>query len=226
MAPRTFARISGFAGLIGVVMLGVSFKINPGPPQVHPTQAQFDAYGLTHYAQTMVGGWLQAVGTVLCIAFALAVVQLADAMKRYAGLLTLYGGMLLAAVDLVEVALYFSAATAAQAATPLISLDLIHALQRLYFVVTAPAVFFPLGVVILSSRVLPRWLGYAAIGFALLFAALGVADLFLQLQAVDDVVGSVQGVWWLLASIALIARSGAFAATVTRPLAEPERALA
>lgn len=226
MAPRTFARFSGFAGLIGVVMLGVSFKINPGPPQVHPTQAQFDAYGLTHYTQAMVGGWLQAVGTVLCIAFALAVVQLADATKRYAGLLTLYGGMLLAAVDLVEVALYFTAATAAQAATPLISLDLIHALQRLYFVVTAPAVFFPLGVVILSSRVLPRWLGYAAIGFALLFAALGVADLFLQLQAVDDIVGSVQGVWWLVASITLLVRSGSFVATTAQPTPEPKPALA
>jgi len=229
MSTRTFARLSGLVGLIGVIMQMVSYRINPGPPQANPTHAQLVAFGLAYHTQIMVGGWLQAVGSTLCIAFALALVHLAGATKRYAGTLTLYGGLLLTATSVVETAFYFTVATSVQATTPLISLDLIHALQRMYFVVTAPAVFFPLGYIILSRqsvRTLPRAYGYATLALAILFVALGVADLFVQLQAVDDVVGSIQGVWWLLAAIALLMRSGKFAATATQQRSEPEPALA
>src|SRR5690348_7876990 len=158
-------RLSALAGLLGVVLIGVSFAINWASPGDHPTPAQFIAFGVAHHAQIVTGAWLQAVGTVLIIAFSLAIVHLAGAASRYAGWLTFFGGLLLVTTGLIETIFYLVGAYATQVTTGLISLDLISATQRLYFIVAAPAVFLPLGVVILAShasRPLPRVFGYLA----------------------------------------------------------------
>jgi hypothetical protein len=224
MSLRTFARLNALVGLLGIVMLFVSYNINTVPLQDHPTHAQLAAFGPAFHMQIMMAAWLQAVGMVLCVAFAVALVHLAGATAHFSGWLTVYGGVLLTVTSLVEASLYFSAATGAQPTTRLVSLDLIHATHRLYFVVAAPALLVPLGFVILAGRILHRAFGYAALALATLFAALGIADLFTQLPIADDVMRSLLVLWWFVAAVALLVRSGTLSAQAIAQ--EPERILA
>ncbi|HET8853078.1 MAG TPA: hypothetical protein VFN02_11170 [Ktedonobacteraceae bacterium] len=89
----------------------------------------------------------------------------------------------------------------------LISLALIHAVQHLYFIVGAPALFILLGVVILGSRLLPHVLGYLALVLGAAFAIAGVVYLFdLTLPVLVQAFASIQVFWWLAAAILLIVR--------------------
>jgi hypothetical protein len=65
-----------------------------------------------------------------------------------------------------------------------------------YFIVAAPALFLPLGVVILGSRVLPRVFGYLALVLGAAFAILGVVFLFiLTLPAAVLAFAGLQTLW-------------------------------
>ena len=66
-------------------------------------------------------------------------------------------------VSLIEITFYISALHPNPELMPFISLKLISSVQHLYFTVAAPVLFFPLGTVLLSSQVLPRFLGYLAL---------------------------------------------------------------
>ena len=123
--------------------------------------------------------------------------------------MTFFGATILMTVSLIEVTLYISALNPDPAMMPSISLKLISAVQHLYFIVAAPALFLPLGIVLLSSRILPRLFGYLALLLAAAFAGLGVIFL-LRLTLPDAVTafGGVQALWWFAAAIALIVRSG------------------
>jgi hypothetical protein len=204
---------SGLAGVIGVVLLGLSFAINAGPPP-NATSAELMKFGSDNYAKILWGAWLQAVGPVLIIFFAFSLVYLAGATQRLSGWMTFFGATILMTVSLVEITFYISALHADPATMPYISLVLISAVQHLYFVVAAPGLFFPLGIVLLRSAVLPRPFGYLALALAAAFAALGAAYMLrLTLPAFVTGFAGVQGLWWLAASIALIARRGATAAS-------------
>jgi hypothetical protein len=223
MSARVFARLNALGGLLGAVMLGISFAINPGPPQDHATRNQLIAFGNAYHTQILTGAWLQAAGTVLLIIFALALVHIAGAKDRFTGWLTLFGGGILTATGLVEVTFYLSAITGTPATTGLISLDLIHAVQHIYFMVAAPMVFFPLGMLIIGSRVLPRALGCIALLLGAVFAVLGIASLYAPLQTLDNLIGIFQGFWWLVAAATLLVRPDRNPAQMA-PLKSPELA--
>lgn len=207
MSSRNFRIVSGLTGIVGVLMLGTSFGTNPGPPP-GATQAQLVAFGHQYFAGILWGAWLQAVGSLLIVLFALALVSLANAAGRYAGMLTLFGGAILTTVSLVETSFYISALMPSPANMGLVSLSLIGAIQHLYFMVAAPALFLPLGCVLLSSTVLPRAFGYLGLLLGGVFAITGVATLFtLTLPVVVQLFASVQAIWWLAAGIALIVRT-------------------
>jgi hypothetical protein len=89
-----------------------------------------------------------------------------------------------------------------------VSLDLIHAVQHLYFIVAAPSLFLPLGAVLLGSAVLPWVFGYLALALGAAFAILGVvflSSLTLPATVLDS--AGIQALWWLAAAITLIVRS-------------------
>lgn len=206
---RSLCIFGGLAGAVGVVLLGLSFAINNGPPP-HPTSAELMKFGQDNYAKILWGAWLQAVGPVLIVLFAFSLVHLAGATERLAGWMTFFGATILMTVSLVEITFYISALHADPAVMPYISLVLISAVQHLYFIVAAPSLFLPLGIVLLRSAVLPRPFAHLALVLAAIFAALGAAYM-LQLTLPAFVLGfaGVQALWWLAASIALIARSRA-----------------
>ncbi len=215
MSNKLFRILSALSGIVGVIMLIVSFTINPGPP-ANATSAQLTAFGNQYYASILWGAWLQAVGPVLIVLFAFAIVCLAGATTRLAGWMTLFGGTILTMVSLVEITFYFSAFNSNPPTMGLSSLDLIHAAQHLYFIVAAPTLFLPLGAVILGSRVLPRVFGYLALVLGATFAILGIVTLLtLTLPTLPAAFSGLQTLWWVAAAITLIARPEKAAATAS-----------
>lgn len=208
ISKRSLCILSGLSGVVGVVMIIVSFAINNGPP---PGASSVDLvkFGQQNYATVLWGAWLQAVGPVLIIFFAFALVHLAGATQRLAGWMTFFGATILMVVSLVEITFYISALSSDPIIMPSICLKLISAVQHLYFIVAAPALFLPLSIVLIGFPILPRLFGYLALILAVAFAALGVIFLLdLTLPAGVTAFAAVQALWWLAADITLIVRSG------------------
>src|SRR6516225_6899519 len=188
-------------------MLIVSFAINPGPP-AGASGAQLTAFGQQHYDTILWGSWLQAVGPVLIVVFALAVVVLAGATARLAGWMTLFGAATLMMVSLVEITGYLGTLQTSPATIAGTSLALIHSVQHLWFIVAAPALWLPLGLVILGSAVLPRVLGYLALVLGAGYALAGVITLpDLTVPPAVQISASVETLWWLAAAGTVIMRA-------------------
>jgi hypothetical protein len=207
ISTRLFCIVSGFSGIVGVIMLTISFNINPGPP-LNATLDQITVFGHRYFASILWGAWLQAVGPFFIVLFALALVSHAGATKQLAGLMTLFGACTLMTVSLIEITFYMAALFENPPLSTLMGMNVIHAVQHLYFIIAAPAFFIPLGFVIVSSEILPRVLGYLAILLGAAFAILGV--LFLQnlvLPLFVQAFAGIQILWWLSASIALLLRA-------------------
>src|SRR5215470_1970769 len=208
MPRRLFSILSGLSGITGVILLGVSFATAVGPPP-DATRAELVKFGQEHYAGVLWGAWLQAVGPVFIVLFAFALVQLAGATARLSGWMTLFGASVLMTVSLIEITYYIGALFPDPEMMTSMSLKVISAVQHLYFIVAAPALFLPLGIVLITSRILPRFFGYLALLLATTFAVLGVAFLLtLMLPTAVTAFAGVQALWWLAAAVALIARSG------------------
>jgi hypothetical protein len=205
---RSFCILSGLSGLTGVLLLIISFVINAGPPE-NATSAELIRFGQQNYSKILWGAWLQAVSPVLIILFAFSLVHLSRATQRLAGWMTFFGATTLMCVSLIEITFYISALHPDPDVLPAISLGLISAVQHLYFIVAAPALFLPLGLVLLGSPVLPRVFGFLALALAIAFAALGVIFLLvLTLPRGVTAFAGVQAVWWMAAAVTLIFRSG------------------
>jgi hypothetical protein len=206
MRSRRSCILSGISGICGVLLLGLSFAINNGPPR-GASDAQLLEFAQHNYAQVLCGAWLQAVGPALIVLFAFSLVHMAGAEHRLAGWMTFFGAASLMAVSLIEITFYISALHPEPRAMAGMSLGVISAVQHLYFVIAAPAVFLPLGVVLQGSDVLPKVFAYLAIAVAILFFALGALYMLtLTLPDAVTALGAVQAVWWLAAAVVLILR--------------------
>jgi hypothetical protein len=207
MLTRRATVWAAVSGLVGTCLLGISFAINPGPP-AGASGAQVTAFEQQHHDAILWGAWLQAVGPVLIAVFALAIVVLAGATARLAGWMTLFGAATLMSVSLIEITGYIGTVHTSPASMGETSLALIHSVQHLWFIVGAPALWLPLGLVILGSGVLPRILGYLALALAAVFALAGVVTLLdLTVPPAVQIFGSVQALWWLAAAGTLIIRA-------------------
>ena len=203
---RSLCVIAGIIGSVGVVLLVVSFAINSGPPP-QATTADLLNFGSHNYARILWGAWLQAVGPVLIVFFAFCLVHLGGATQRLAGWMTIFGATILMTVSLVEITFYISALHADPSFMPSISLVVISAVQHLYFIVAAPALFLPLGIVLLRSPILPSVFAYTAIVLSVAFATVGaIFMLTLTLPAAVTALGAIQALWWLAAAITLALR--------------------
>jgi hypothetical protein len=178
--------------------------INPSPP-ASLTAAQLVDWAVQHHTTIVLGSWLQGIGSLLTVLFALALVHLAGATHRFAGWATLLAGSAILLVSLVEITFYLTAAEAAvtgDMVTGTIANALIKSVQHVFLI--APALLLPVGVVLLNSRVLPRAFAYLALALGATLQTLGLIGLFGALQPVVDTLLIVQGVWFLTAAVALI----------------------
>jgi len=203
---------AGVSGILGIVMLIVSFNINPGPP-AGANLNQLIAFGERYYDSILWGAWLQAVAPVFITLFAFSLVHLSGAANRLSGWMVFFALVVLMAVSLIEITFYIAVMFKSPPEGILISMNTIYAVQHLYFIVAAPAVFITLGVMLLNSGVLSKIFAYAAIVLGFAFAALGVFFLTtLVLPLWVTACGGAQAIWWLAASISLIKRAGEISA--------------
>jgi hypothetical protein len=201
---RTPTVLTALCGILGTLTLIGSFLLNPGPPP-GASLAQLVAFANQHHSTILLGGWLQGIGSLLTVVFALALVHLAGATHRFAGWVTLLAGGSILGVSLLEITFYLAAAEAAatgDVAIGAVGDALIKAVQHVFLI--APALLLPLGTVLLDSRVLPRAFAYLALGFGVVLQALGLVGLFDALQSVVDVLLVVQGIWFLAAAVTLL----------------------
>jgi len=207
LSRQKFSILSAVAAIVGVLMLGTSFAINEGPDP-SATNEQLIAFGQQNAHAILVGAWLQAVGPLFIVMFAFALVLLAGAARRLSGWMTLLGSALLMFVSLVEVVFYMAALNTNFALMAIISIDITHSIQHLYFFVAAPALFIPLGLVVFSSDILPHVFGYLALILGAVFIVVGITSLYsLVLSSLDTSLAAVQALWWLAAAIVLMVRS-------------------
>jgi hypothetical protein len=206
MSTRLFRILSAVSSIVGVILLNVSFSY-PGPP-LNPTSEQMATFAREHLTSTLSGAWLQAIGMLLILIFAFAIVCEAGAATRLSGWMTFLGSVILTIVSLIEIVFYFGLLYTNPVTTGLISFNLIHAVQHLYFIIAGPTLFIPLGIVVLGSRVLPRIFGYLSLAVGIAFAILGVAFLnSLVLPVAVQAFASVQALWWLAAAITMIVQA-------------------
>lgn len=81
-----------------------------------------------------------------------------------------------------------------------LSLRLISAMQHLYFIIAAPAVFLPFGSALIRLRFV--WLGWTAVGLGAVFASVGCLTILTQvLPNPVTILGALQAIWWLTAAL-------------------------
>ncbi len=205
-------RLFGLSGLLGVLMLGVSFAINQGPPP-GATDFELHAFAARSFREVMLAGWLQAVGPALLAAFVFGVVGGLPTRGSWLASMARFGMTILMMVSLGEVSLYFAALYPVPDQMSLMTLHLISAVQHLYFIIAAPAVFIPFGFTLVQLGF--RFLGWSAVGLGALFAIIGCATIFSQvLPTPVTMLGAVQALWWLAASLVI---------TFAKPRHLPER---
>ncbi|PJJ76459.1 hypothetical protein BXY57_2079 [Thermoflavifilum aggregans] len=204
---RTFCVLSAITCILGVLMIGNSFAINTGPP-LNATNAQYIWFAQQHAHDVLKGAWLQAVGTFFILLFAVALVHLSRSSHTFGGWMTFLGATTLLFVSLMEVVCYIMALFPTPETMGAIGNNIGHAVQHLYFIVAAPALFLPLGFVILFSKVLPGVFGYLALLLACAFFAVGIYSLYrLILTSLDTSLAAIQALWWFAAAVVLIFRS-------------------
>jgi len=179
-SKRSFCILSGLSGILGVVLLIVSFGIAIPPPE-NATRAELLEFGRQHYAGVLWGAWLQAVGPVLIVLFAFALVHLARATQRLAGWMTLFGATILMTVSLFEITYYVSALFPDPEVMTSISLRVISAVpdptNSLWL--SGPKLVLPSWVTVLAGVQALWWLA-AAITLVIRSASLSALEIRLQ----------------------------------------------
>src|SRR5215475_7141006 len=156
----------GLSGVCGVLLLVASFAINSGtPPGASPVELA--TFAQHNYARVLWGAWMQAVGPVLIVLFAFVLVHMAGAAQEIAGWMTFFGATILMTVSLIEITFYIGALSRDPVIMSSVSLNLIAAVQHLYFIVAALVLFLPLGIILVRSRILPKLFGYLALALAI-----------------------------------------------------------
>lgn len=155
-----------------------------------------------------LGAWLQATGSMLSIVFFVALVFEANALTKLSGILTVVGSTTLLTVVLIEGAFTIDLAQAAangRDAVSLTSFDLMTVFTHIYPLAPAPLIFLSLGMVLLSSNVLPRGFAYTAFVLGIAFLIAGLISLF-TIPWLVLVVLVLQSIWGLGAALAYLLR--------------------
>ena len=203
---NTTKKLSGFCGITGVIMLLISFNINPGPPE-GASYVQLLSFGHKYYASILWGAWLQTIGPFLIVLFAFTLVFLSRAAQTLAGWMVFFGAGILMTISLIEITFYIAVLFENPPLGSLIGLNTIYAVQHLYFIIGAPALFIPLGIVLRNSNILPQWFSWLALFMGILFAVLGIVFLLhLILPVWVTAIAGIQAFWWLASSIVIIIR--------------------
>jgi hypothetical protein len=215
-------------GIAGAVMLAAYFAApvfaSPLARVVygaHPTTAQVVAAGRRYHELLYAGCWLQATGALLAVVFFLALADMSSGTRSLAGKITQLGAAALLAVVLAETACTFTWASSAvngQAASSRASFDLMSAAIRVFPIVPAPAIYLPVGVLLLRTAILPRAFARLAVALGAAFVIAGLLGALLPAAAAATAALSGLQVLWIIAAAVALLRGRA-----SRSPAQPPR---
>lgn len=202
------SRLASICGIAGPLLLVAYFSIPAfvAWPYSGASPSRLMAYASAHQSLFYAGAWLQGTGTLLCVVFFLALVDLASATGRLPGMLAIVSSAVLLAVVLVEGAFLIAvplAASAGDAAAVSTTFELSNgAFLRVFPLAPATATYAALGLVILGSGVLHRWFGYAAIALAAAFELAGIAAIVSAAALIVIAALSAAQALWIAAAAA------------------------
>lgn len=207
---RILRMTAAVCGLVGPIGLTVYFAAPAFSnwPYAGASASQLTSYALAHKSLFFAGAWFEVTGTLLCVIFFLATVQLAGAGNRLSGLLVIVASTSLLGLVLVEAALLVAvpmAAASGDTPTVVTTFDLSNGVfVRIFPLAPASVCYIALGAVIVGSGVLHRWFGYVAIGLGLAFELSGLIAVFSTAGLILTVALSAgQELWIVAAAIAL-----------------------
>ena len=207
---RTVRSVAALCGIAGPVALTIYFVAPAlsGWPYAGASAVQLTRFALEHQTLFYAGAWFQVTGTLLCVAFYLALLQLVGATTRLPGLLVIVAGTTLLGLVLVEAALLVAVPTAAatgDTSTVVTAFDLSNGVfVRVFPLAPASVSYLALGAVLLGSGLLHRWFAWAAIGLGIAFELAGLIAVISAVGLVLTIVLSVgQELWIVAAAVAL-----------------------
>lgn len=201
--------IAAACGIVGPILLVIYFAAPAftGWPYSGASPERLIVYATAHAWLFYAGAWLQATGTLLSLAFYLALLRAAGATSGFWGSLLLLTGSSLLAVVLVEAAFLQTvpiAAGAGDKATVAASFALSNGVfVRIFPLAPASGTFVALGAILLGRRIVPDAFAYAAFGLGAAFELAGLLAI-VSSSALFAIIGLsvVQTVWTVAAAVA------------------------
>ncbi|MDQ4503651.1 hypothetical protein [Sinomonas sp. ASV322] len=207
----------GFVGLVGALLFGFYFGVPALFPRMEalvyssrPVTSEVLAVGAQYEQLVVFGTWLQATGATLCVIFFIGLLFVSASTGTLPAYMVLLGSALLVALVLMEGVFTLTWVISSEAGvveSARAGYDLMSRFIQVFPLVPAPAVYLPLGVILLRRRILPTWLGWMALALGAAFLLVGLLEVFLPLaQAFAAGLAGLQDLWILTAAIILIAR--------------------
>ena len=103
------------------------------------------------------------LSALIFIIFAISLVFISGAAQTLGGWMGFLAPGILMTISLIEITFYIAVLFKDPPLGNLIGLNIIYAVQHLYFIIGAPALFIPLGIVLRRSDILPGWFSWLAI---------------------------------------------------------------
>ncbi|HXB45515.1 MAG TPA: hypothetical protein VNV85_15725 [Puia sp.] len=203
--------LTSACGIVGTIALTLYFSAPfnwlPLPPP-NATAAQIFAFGTKYHGAILLDTWLQQLGTVLSVVFALGLLQLAGTSMTLAGRLTLLTAAVITSLSLAEGTFVLGAVQAGgngRMEASATCFELANVFIHIFLL--APSLFLMLGLGLKGTSILPKVFIVTAIALGVLFQSLGVIALF-DNRFLLLVVGvlMLQNLWTIAASVTLLAR--------------------
>lgn len=209
-ALRSLAVFCGLAGPLALTLYFAAPAFSNWPHAGAPA-AQLSSYALSHQGLFYAGAWFQVTGTLLCVVFFLAILQLARATTRLPGVLVIVASTTLLGLVLVEAALLVavpSAAAVGDTATVVTTFDLSNGVfVRVFPLAPASVSYVALGAVLLGSDLIHRWIGFVAIGLGIAFELAGVISVITSAGLILTVALAAGQEFWIVAAAIALWRS-------------------
>ena len=209
--PNTvFTSVCGLLGTIALTLYFVAtFTFMPLPPPT-ATSSEIIDFGTNYHTSILIDTWLQQIGTILSVIFALALTHLANVSQTFAGKLTLLTSTAIVSLSLAEGTFVLGAVQAGNSGHPESALTcFVLSNVFIHIFLLAPSLFLMLGFALMKSIILPRSFITIAIVLGVLFQSLGVISLFNE-KCLVLVIGvlMLQNLWTIAAAIVLLLKKG------------------
>ena len=192
-------------GILGSVALGIYFSVPFPLPPANATTAQINQFATQYHDAILFDAWLQAVGSLLTVVFAVALVHLAGASNRLAGKLTLLVATIVLGLGLTDATFTIGAVQASANGhfeSAVACYDLTNVFVHVFLI--APSLFLVMGAALLGTPLLPRWFSYLALADGIAFQVLGFIGLFNSIAVSLVILLLIAQVLWTVAAAVIL----------------------